>query len=760
MLSSLLRLLGLDSTASIERVTDWIWRATSPLPSWLLWSLILAGLTAACLNFLRQNVMTLGTRVLLAVTRVAGVALLLLMLSQMELGLTFERTLKPTVAILTDTSASMGVEDAEGPDGAQGTARLAAARNFANVQLKALEEKADVVRYNFDWRLEAFQPDAKAQRPTRIVEAVAETARRENDLRAIVLLTDGNDTAGDKGELLSPLLKARQLPVFPVVFGSAQAPKLARVKINSAAGYVRLGDELRVAATVSASELGEQTVRVRLMEDGRPEPLATRENVRLGSEPVDVAFVIKPERAGEKKYSVVLDGVKNSVSQSLQVAEHTVSVLDSKIRVLYLDIPRDERKLIGQWLARDPVVDLATLTMLPKGGWYAQGALHHKNAGEGLPGAEADLYKYDIILLGDIPRSYFREGGDVSETKMQWLAEFVSRRGGGLVTLGGRNVYAAGQYQDSALARLSPFVIEATNDPQVPKPFKLTPTVAGLSHPLFLLEADPAANREAWFDLPTLDGCNRVGKVKPGASLLAVRDTPEGPLPLIAVQSVGKGQVLALAADTTWRWEMMRPAVGEDYFRKFWGNAVRQLAPDPRVEPDRPQILRQQSSATVGRSITLSTRLVDSVYQPVRGADIVVKVTSPTGRITRYLPRDGRDTPGLYEYEIAIDEAGDWQVDVTHKDKTVTEKITAGTGLEELEDTRANLPAMRDFAQATGGRVFASAEASTLLESLDLTPRRVSESAVVAVWNLPLTMALMIAVVCLDCWLRKRRGMV
>jgi hypothetical protein len=200
--------------------------------------------------------------------------------------------------------------------------------------------------------------------------------------------------------------------------------------------------------------------------------------------------------------------------------------------------------------------------------------------------------------------------------------------------------------------------------------------------------------------------------------------------------------------------------VGEDYFRKFWGNVMRQLAPDPRVEPDRPQILRQQSSATVGRSITLSTRLVDSVYQPVRGAEIVVKVTSPTGHITRYLPRDGRDSPGLYEYEIAIDEAGDWQVDVTHKDKTVTEKITAGTGLEELEDTRANLPAMRDFAQATGGRVFASAGASTLLESLDLTPRRVSESAVVAVWNLPLTMALMIAVVCLDCWLRKRRGMV
>jgi hypothetical protein len=47
-----------------------------------------------------------------------------------------------------------------------------------------------------------------------------------------------------------------------------------------------------------------------------------------------------------------------------------------------------------------------------------------------------------------------------------------------------------------------------------------------------------------------------------------------------------------------------------------------------------------------------------------------------------------------------------------------------------------------------------------LLSSLDLTPRRVVETSVVAVWNLPLVMALLIALVCLDCWLRKRRGMV
>ena len=34
--------------------------------------------------------------------------------------------------------------------------------------------------------------------------------------------------------------------------------------------------------------------------------------------------------------------------------------------------------------------------------------MHHRNAGDGIPGKEEDLYQYDVVILGDIPRSYFR----------------------------------------------------------------------------------------------------------------------------------------------------------------------------------------------------------------------------------------------------------------------------------------------------------------------------------------------------------------
>ncbi|HYG74991.1 MAG TPA: glutamine amidotransferase [Planctomycetota bacterium] len=749
-------LLGLNDTSSIHSASEGVWQPAMPLSTVVLVALVVAGIVAAALNFMPGNVMPLRTRATFALIRLCGFALLIVMLCQLELSLKLERVLPSEVAVVTDVSSSMGLTDVGGKS------RLEAARQFNASVLNPLSKNVNLVPYAFNASVDSGKETQEPGGMTRLFDAVGAVAGRERDLQAIVLLTDGNDTQGDAGKLTSAMLAARGLPVYPVVFGEAGQPRLASVKMSSTAAYVRLGDELRLSATLSAREMGEQIVTVRLLEAGKDQPITVRENVRLGTDPVELNFTVKPDRPGERTYRVVLDGVGNSVSTQTLAAEHTVQVLNSKIRVLYLDIPRDERKILGHWLARDPVIELSTLTMMPKGGWYAQGPLRHKNSGDGLPNQEADLYQYEVIILGDIPRSYFRAGGDIAETKMQWLAEFVSRRGGALITLGGRSVYAAGQYQDSALSRILPFEIPATEKPEIPKKFRVNPSLIGLSHPAMQLEPNAQANREAWFDLPPLDGCNRVGKLKAGATLLASRDVPdEGAVPVIAIQNVGKGQVLALSVDTTWRWEMMRPAEGEDYFRRFWGNAIRSIAPDPRLEPGKPQIIRHQSETAVGQTITLSTRLVDSVFQPVRNAEVVVKVTSPSGKVSHIYPADGRSSPGLYEYDLALTEAGEWQVATTYKGQTTVEKIQAGSSAQELEDPRARPEVMASFARETGGRAFSPEDAAkNLLQTMRLSPRKIQQSVTVAVWNLPATMAAFILLVCLDCWLRKRRGMV
>lgn len=750
-------LLGLEEAGSVTAIGDWLLRPANPLHWGWLALLAVIAIAAAVINLLPQTLAPTRTRALLVVLRLGGFALIAVMLVQLEAEVTVTRQVSPTVAVLSDVSASMDLRDAD-----EGASRREAAEQLATGPLADLLGEARVVPYRFSWNL-GDEATAAEGGGTRLIQAVEEVARRESDLRAMIVLSDGNDTAGDRGQLVAPVLAARSLPVYPLVFGTEAGVAMPRLRSDSGAAYVRIGDEFRLSASLSAGDLSEQTVVVRVYQEGQKEPIASRENVRLGKDPIEVSFVLKPERSGRKTYRIVAEGVRGAAAGQLDQllsVQREVDVLDEKIHVLYVDIPRDERKLLGHWLARDPVVDLTTLTLLPKGGWHAQGRVLHEQVGEGLPGDEAELARYDVIILGDIPRAYFREGADISETKLQRIADFVGRRGGGLITLGGRAVYGAGRYQDSALAKILPFSIDVQQKQQLSEPFLLSPSPIGLAHPIMQLEGDPQENRNAWLDLPRLDGANIVGPARPGASLLASYETEDGSYPMMALHQVGKGQVLSLAFDTSWRWQMMRDADSPDHYRRFWGNAIRALAPDPRIAPKRPQILKYRSHPPLGQRLTMSTRLVDDTYRPISGAELLISVSSPSQRRTEIHPSDGRQAPGLYEYDILLDEPGAWQVTATYGDKTAAERLIAGVDQQELDDPRARPVAMQTFASATGGRAFAPSELAALAETIDLTPEQVRRPASIALWNLPLTLMLLLAAVCVDCWVRKRRGMV
>ncbi len=751
-------LLGLHDSSTVAGIREATLSAARALPSWALWGVVVLGVAAAALNLLPDTVLPRRTRLGLILLRLFGAGVILLMLSQIELRATVDRDIPPSVAVLHDISASMDISDVQG-----GKTRLAAASNASGELEKAAAGKIRLAHYDYSWRLDASDGTSAetADGDTRIADALAEVLKREDRIEAVVLLTDGNDTGGNRGSQVLPLLRSRDIPVYPVVFGRDDTPALGSVRMATSAPYVRLGDTCTISAQVAAEGVEEQPVRVSLYEDGSDAPLASREQVRVGgAEPVTVTFAITPTSAGIKDYSIAMEGLEGAASGRRLVARHRIEVVDDKIRVLYLDIPRDERKILGIWMARDPVVDFASLTRMPKGGWFAQGSMLHKDIQDGLPGSEADLYQYDVIILGDIPRPDFRAGGDVNETKLRWLAEFVARRGGGLVTLGGRSVYGAGGYGDSALAAILPFELEASGDSQVPGKFKIEPTPIGLAHPVMRLEDGMDVNRDAWYDLPSLDGCNLVGRAKPGASTLATRVSEGGAMPVIAIQEVGKGRVLGMAIDTTWRWEMTRDAEAPDHYRRFWGNVVRHLAPDPRMQPGRPRIARDRDNPAVGETLHLSTHLVDSLYQPVRGAAIVVHVVAPSGSAYDIYPADGRTTPGLYEYDVTLDEPGDWTITATYKDHVDTQTIRAGISDAELQSPRANPEAMKELADATGGAVIDPSQMAKLAERLGAAPRRVSQACTIPLWNLPATLAFLFLAICLDCLIRKRRGMV
>ncbi|MBS3764449.1 MAG: hypothetical protein KGZ25_14220, partial [Planctomycetes bacterium] len=107
-------LLGLRDPGSVIKVTEWAWHVASTPGLLVLLVVAAVALVIAALNLLPQNVMPWTTRFSLTLVRIAGFAILLLMLAQVELGLTVHREGLPRIAVLTDISGSMSVKDESG----------------------------------------------------------------------------------------------------------------------------------------------------------------------------------------------------------------------------------------------------------------------------------------------------------------------------------------------------------------------------------------------------------------------------------------------------------------------------------------------------------------------------------------------------------------------------------------------------------------------------------------------------------------------
>ena len=63
------------------------------------------------------------------------------------------------------------------------------------------------------------------------------------------------------------------------------------------------------------------------------------------------------------------------------------------------------------------------------------------------------MYRYDALLLDDIEAEFF------TQDQLSLIDDFVSRRGGGLLMLGGAESFAAGGYRRTPVADALPVYV-------------------------------------------------------------------------------------------------------------------------------------------------------------------------------------------------------------------------------------------------------------------------------------------------------------
>src|SRR6185369_13039648 len=151
----------------------------------------------------------------------------------------------------------------------------------------------------------------------------------------------------------------------------------------------------------------------------------------------DLTFAVEP-----------LTGEENLKNNTMT---RSVLVNNTKRRVLYVEgEPRWEFKFIRRAEEDDPTIQLVSMLRTSENKIYRQGINDPAELADGFPTRPEDLFGYSGIIIGSVDADYF------SPLQRELLREYVDRRGGGLLFLGGRQSLGDGGWGTSSINELLP----------------------------------------------------------------------------------------------------------------------------------------------------------------------------------------------------------------------------------------------------------------------------------------------------------------
>jgi hypothetical protein len=237
--------------------------------------------------------------------------------------------------------------------------------------------------------------------------------------------------------------------------------------------------------------------------------------------------------------------------------------------------------------------------------------------------------------------------------------------------------------------------------------------------------------------MPAFKAVNRIEAIKPGASVLASVQTPDGATrPALVVQPFGRGRAAALVIGDLWRWHLRRKAGTESDLERSWRQTVRWLVADV---PQRVEVETERLAGAPGSPVSIRIRVRDEKFEPLDNASVAMHVKTPDGREIELTAQAGERHPGEYETTFAARWAGVYRAEVVAKAPDGSEVGRRETGwtnesaTDEFRTLRPNRALLERLAQATGGELVAIDRLERFVGEL---PNR--KIPVVETWTYPL----------------------
>jgi hypothetical protein len=576
----------------------------------------------------------------------------------------------------------------------------------------AASGKNDVLRIPFA----KAAPDTIAG--TDIDAALSDTLKQHDNLRAVIMLSDGDHNLGQPPIAAAQKMRIRSIPLFAMPIGSTQRIPDIEILTVAAPSYGIVGENVQIPFTIRSS-LDREVRTVIRMRDDKGNEQSKNIVIPPNAETYDsLLWRIRKEGASTLELSLPVHERERIAINNTR--KFSIAGRPEKIRVLVVEsLPRWEYRFLRNALSRDPGVELSCLLFHPTLG--PGGGPHYISS---FPSTPEDLAPYDVIFLGDVGIG----NNQLTKEQCTLIRGLVENQASGVVFLPGSK---GNQFSllDTDLADLMPVVLDDTqrNGIRDPLAAPLTLTTEGRSSLLTLLGENEEENPEIWRQLPGFHWHASVIKAKAGAEVLAVHGNSRskfGAAPLLVTKSAGNGKALFMGIDSAWRW---RRGVEDLYHYRFWGQVARwmsyqrNMAAGKRVRvffnPERPQ---------PGDTVTLNANAFEPDGSPLRDGSVSVDLTSPDGRSQRLSLEKLESTWGSFSGRFKVDQPGTWKLRVTnHNDESnplETSLIAQGSEIEKTGQP-ARPEVLEEITRITRGSIIHPDQIPSLINEINALPQ-------------------------------------
>ena len=696
-------------------------------------------------------------------TQSALVSLILLLLWQPAMLVSELNSQQNIIAVVIDDSRSMSIADSSGK-----TRESAAIAALEGGLLIGLKKRFQTRVYRLGSNLARVDEPgqiAPTEAATHIGNGLKQLVTETADLPvgAIVLLSDGGEnTAGMGGSGIGidavQALRNRRLPVHTI--GLGQEAHAHDVEIEDVGIAASATANARVATTVSLTQHGYAGQKATLTVRDGDKTLAAREvtlarDGRIQTEPL----FFPVGAAGAKSLTFGVEPLPSEENLNNNSVTRPILVSDAKRRILYVEgEPRWEYKFIRRAEEDDPTVQIVSMLRTSENKIYRQGLSDPGELAAGFPVRPEDLFSYSGIIIGSVDADYF------SPLQQELLREYVDRRGGGILFLGGRSSLSDGGWSASSLNDLLPTFLPAGNHNFHRNPATVELTADGADSPITRLLDDPGKNSERWKKLTYLADYQDAGAPKPGAVVLADLNVGHRKLPLLITQSYGHGRTAILATGGTWRWQMSE-ALGDPSHDLFWQQLLRWLV----AESAGPVVASMPSRLLMDDGhVQLMADVHDRQFQPSPDAHVTAHIVGPEGVSALVDMTPSADTPGQYQAEWSAEKHGPYLAEIT-AESAGNQPQTLGSdvvtfqredGVAESFHTEQNRRLLDQLAAETGGRYWKSTELSNLPRDISYSEAGISVRSTKELWDMPMVFLILLGLPIAEWLLRRKWGVI